>query len=121
MKERIAIALEGEKISQHFGHTEQFCIIEKDSGKFMNAGNISIQNGDCHSIPLFLQQHQINRLVVGGIGQGAVQRLQQANIEVIYGVQGNLTSVIEALEQDTLTSTDSLCTGHGHGEGGCHH
>lgn len=121
MKERIAIALEGEMISQHFGHTEQFCIIEKEAGKFMNTGNISIQNGDCHSIPLFLQQHQINRLVVGGIGQGAVERLQQANIEVICGAQGSLSSIIEALEKDSLKSTDPLCSGHGHGDQGCHH
>jgi len=121
MKELIAIALEGEMISQHFGHTEQFCMVEKETGTVKKIGNISIQDGDCHSIPLFLQQHHVNRLVVGGIGQGAVERLQQANIEVICGAQGSLSSIIEALEKDSLKSTDSLCSGHGHGDQGCHH
>lgn len=118
MKERIAIALEGEEISQHFGHTTQFCVIELEAGKANQTGNISLQDGDCHSIPVFLQQNQINKLVVGGIGQGAVERLQEANIGVICGAQGSLVSVIEALEKNNLQSTDSLCSGHS--DGGCH-
>ncbi len=118
MKERIAIALEGEEVSQHFGHTTHFCIIELEAGKSIQTEKLSLQDGDCHTIPVFLQQNQINKLVVGGIGQGAVERLQEANIGVICGAQGTLASVIEALEENNLKSTDSLCSGHGNG--GCH-
>ncbi|MDD4664243.1 MAG: NifB/NifX family molybdenum-iron cluster-binding protein [Caldisericia bacterium] len=121
MKEKIAIALEGEEVSQHFGHTTQFCVIELEAGKANQTGNISLQDGDCHSIPVFLHQNQINKLVVGGIGQGAVERLQEANIGVICGAQGSLSETIEALEKNSLHSTESICSGHEHGEGGCHH
>ena len=58
MKERIAIALEGEEISQHFGHTSQFYIIELEAGKANHTMNLTLQDGDCHSIPTFLHQNQ---------------------------------------------------------------
>jgi len=68
---------------------------------------------------VFLHQNQINKLVVECIGQGVIERLQEADIGVICGAQGSLASVIEALEKNNLKSTESLCSGHG--DGGCHH
>ena len=121
MKERIAIALEGEEISQHFGHTSQFYIIELEAGKANHTVNLTLQDGDCHSIPTFLHQNQIDKLVVGGIGQGALQRLQEVNISVICGAKGSLPETIEALEKKSLKSSQSVCTGHDHGKDGCHH
>jgi len=42
LKDKIAIALEGEEVSQHFGHTTQFCVIELEAGKANLTGNIPL-------------------------------------------------------------------------------
>ncbi len=64
-------------------------------------------------------------VVVGGMGEGARQKLASNNIEVITGASGKIEDVINAYMNGTLKSSGTGCSehdhshGHEHGDGGC--
>jgi len=107
----------------HFGSAPVFIIVDTTSGQVS-----TIQNGDQHHAhgacnPLkALNNQQIDAVVVGGIGAGALSRLAQSGIKV-YRAQSRTVRENLALHQAQGLSEyalQSVCGGHGHG-GSCSH
>jgi ATP-binding protein involved in chromosome partitioning len=88
---RIAIPLTEGKLSQHFGHCEQFAIIDVDS----DSKNIKSQElvlPPAHEpgvFPQWLSGLCVNLIIAGGIGQRAQQLFKQNDIDVIVGASDN--------------------------------
>lgn len=130
---KIAVASEGNTVTQHFGHCANFNIFDIDNGKI--TGSMSVNNGDhAHGcVPDFLTSSGVKLIITGGIGGGAVENLKRKGIDVIMGAQGDATAAAEAYLSGTLQSKGALCSEHhdhhGHGNDGhncgephqCHH
>jgi predicted Fe-Mo cluster-binding NifX family protein len=60
--------------------------------------------------------------VVGGIGTGALMKLQGQGIRVFRAVEGSVSDNLELLKSGKLPefSADMTCAGH-HGGSGCQH
>ncbi len=81
---RIAVAYEGGKVFQHFGHTELFKLYDIEAGKIQGTA-VANTNGSGHgALAGFLKNKNVNTLICGGIGDGAKRALSEAGIE-LYG------------------------------------
>lgn len=123
---KIAVACEGQNVSQHFGHCESFRIYNVDKEgmtkeNFPNPGHAS------GSLPDFLQQKGVTVVITGGAGQGAKNLLNQKGIQPITGAAGPADAAVAAYLNGALLSKDvacdhsnhASCNGAGCGGAGC--
>lgn len=118
---KIAVTYENGQIFQHFGHTEQFKVYDIEEGKVVSTEVIDT-NGNGHgALAGFLQSHQVDTLICGGIGGGAQIALREAGIQLYGGVSGEADAAVTALLKDELTFNPNVqCNHHGaHHQGKC--
>ena len=114
MTKKIAIPMAQNKLSLHFGHCEQFAIIEIEDNKIVKESMVNPPEHVPGSYPNFLAQHGVKEIIVGGIGQKAVQIFNQNNIKVHTGAQAK---AMNSLIEDFLNNR--LQTGMNNCDGGC--
>lgn len=117
---KIAVASEGARVTQHFGHCTNFNIYDAENGTI--TGSISINNGEHQHgcVPDFLTSSDVKLVITGGIGGGAVENLKRNGIDVITGASGGAKEAVEAYLSGKLISTGALCAGHHHEHGHDH-
>lgn len=119
---RIGVTYENGQIFQHFGHTEQFKIYDVQEGKVVSS-EIVDTNGSGHgALAGFLQAHQVEVLICGGIGGGAQNALAAAGIKLYGGAFGDADAAVDALLKNELAyNPNVMCNHHGghHHEGNC--
>ena len=125
---RIAVAKTGGVIAPHFGHSEGFDIFEVEDNEILSTEFITSPEHRHGAMPDFLGQQNINVLIAGGLGQGAVTKLSERGIDVVSGISGQSTDAVRKYVEGSLSSSGVPCSGHDHhhdhhGNGGCggHH
>lgn len=113
---KIAVASMQDEVSQHFGHCEKFKIFEIENNAVVSVGEIINPATHSHGqIPAMLMQHGVNVVIAGGIGTGAKQLLQNANISVYSGINGNVKDAVALFLSGSLVDANTDC-GHHHGD-----
>ena len=86
-KMRIAIPLVQGRLSAHFGHCEQFAIIDVDTeaGKMTNEERFTPPAHEPGALPKWLSGMCVDVIIAGGMGQRAQQLFAQNNIDVVVG------------------------------------
>jgi len=120
---RIAVAKTGGVIAPHFGHSEGFEIYEVEENKILSTEFITSPEHRHGAMPDFLGQQNINVLIAGGLGQGAVTKLSERGIEVVSGISGQPTDAVRKYVEGSLSTIGVPCSGHDHNHnhhgGGC--
>ena len=118
---KIAVTYDNGQVFQHFGHTENFKIYEATERKVLNAQIVSTAGSGHGALAGFLKEHQVDVLICGGIGGGAVQALNGAGIQLFAGVSGSAdAAVIAYLNHELDASAQPNCNHHGeHHDGNC--
>ncbi len=112
---RIAVTYDNGEVFQHFGHTEQFKVYEVEGEKVVSS-EVMGSNGSGHgALAGLLAGNDIDVLLCGGIGGGAMAALEENNITVIAGTSGNTDEVVEAYLRGELESSGVNCDHHGEG------
>ena len=107
----------------HFGSAPLFVVVDT-TAKTMDA--ISNQDlGHTHGMcsPLkALNGQMVDAIVVGGIGAGAIHKLNGMGIKAYRAVAGTIQDNITLFEKNQLPeiTIEHACGGHGHA-GGCGH
>ncbi len=109
---RIAIAKEGDQVSQHFGYCEGFEIVDLAEGKVTGRDTVPNPGHKPGFLPVFLAEKGINVMISGGMGGSAYQLFKQNNIEVLTGVQGSVSDIIDAYVAGTLKAQGGICQDH---------
>jgi predicted Fe-Mo cluster-binding NifX family protein len=114
-------------ISLHFGSAPLFVVFDTDSGTVRPLPNRNQHHahGMCQPL-LSLEGQEIDGIVVGGIGMGALSRLQAAGIRVFLCGEGTVQDAVNAYRAGALREATpaTACGHHGHGPhggGGCGH
>jgi predicted Fe-Mo cluster-binding NifX family protein len=89
---RIAIPSEGEGgldgvRSGHFGHCDVFTVVDLEDGEIKEVStirNVEHSQGGCMVPVNLLAQHNVNALVVGGIGMRPLMGFRQVGIAVYH-------------------------------------
>lgn len=125
MSERTRIAvpsngeggLEGER-SGHFGHCDCFTLIDVEDGEVVEVTILEnpphVQGGCLRPVEL-LASHQVDALVVAGMGARPLEGFNNVGIDVYFESETQSTSaVIKMLLEDGLPVMDarSVCGGH---------
>ncbi len=112
---KIAVTYENGQVYQHFGHTEQFLLVDTESG----AREVVAAEGAGHgALAGFLAARGVTHLICGGLGAGAQEALRQAGLAICGGVTGSADEAVRALVAGTLVyDPAACCTHHDHLEG----
>jgi len=109
---RIAMPLVGGKLAQHFGHCEEFAILDVDttSKRTLNSERIGAPAHEPGLLPRWLREQNVNVIIAGGMGQRAKRLFDEQNIEVVVGVPANEPQeLIDTYVAGTLEPGDNLC------------
>ncbi len=85
MKKRIAIPLEGGILCSHFGHCEQFAIIDADEKTITGEALVTPPPHEPGLLPGWLAEHGVTDVIAGGMGQRAIGLFNQRCINVFVG------------------------------------
>jgi predicted Fe-Mo cluster-binding NifX family protein len=85
MKKRIAVPLEGGILCSHFGHCEQFAILDTEDNTITNRSLITPPPHEPGLLPGWLAEKGITDVIAGGIGQRAIGLFNQHAINVFVG------------------------------------
>jgi len=110
-------------VYNHFGSAPIFLVVDTDSNSIA-----SISNGDQHHAhgacnpTKALDNQKVDAIVVGGIGAGALSRLNQMGIKVHRSQAGTIKGNMALLAKESLPllTLQGCCGGHSAG-GGCAH
>jgi predicted Fe-Mo cluster-binding NifX family protein len=108
----------------HFGSAPVFALVDTETLAVEPLGNRDHdhQHGACSPLKA-LDGHQINAIIVGGIGPGAIRGLQQAGIGVFRCVGGTVAEAVRRFNADELPALTlaQACGGHSEGQSCDHH
>ncbi|MFA7032532.1 MAG: NifB/NifX family molybdenum-iron cluster-binding protein [Bacilli bacterium] len=113
---KIAVASEKEVISQHFGFCSNFNIYDVENKQILKKEVLSNPGHQPGFLPHFLKDRQVNVVICGGIGGGAIQIFNEENIEVITGANGLAEEAVKAYIAGKLKTTGSVCHAHQHAD-----
>lgn len=111
MDKRIAIPMIGEMLNEHFGRAQIFEVFEITDGRLQGEKVINIKGFEhqAQGIATLLKQHGIDTVICGGIGQAAIDGLEQAGLEVLRGANGKATDVARAYADGSFVGTTAVC------------
>jgi len=110
----IAVACDGDQVSQHFGHCESFQLYYEEGGRIVKTDSVASPGHRPGFLPVFLHEKGAEVIIAGGMGQGAVELFNANNIETIIGAQGSARQAAEDYLKGSLRSTGSVCHEHEH-------
>jgi predicted Fe-Mo cluster-binding NifX family protein len=108
--------LDGQR-SGHFGHCDVFTLVDVEDGAIKEVSTIPNQEhvqGGCMVPVNFLAGHNVNALIVGGIGMRPLMGFRQVGIDVYHdAVRPEIRPVVEDLIAGRLPiiSDDQVCGG----------
>lgn len=111
---RIAIAGEGKKVTEHFGHCEAFLVFDVENGKIVKEETLPNPGHKPGFLPNYLADRGVNVIISGGMGGGAVDIFNERNVEVIVGASGDAKTAVEKYLRGELKTTGSICHEHKH-------
>jgi predicted Fe-Mo cluster-binding NifX family protein len=119
----VAESLENE-VYGHFGSAPAFIIADSDTRAItvINNSDQHHNHGQCSPIRA-LGGHEIDCVIVGGIGGGALMKLNQAGIRVFKASPGTIRKNLDLFAAGSLTlfQPGLACQGHSHGSTCSHH
>ena len=116
---------EGNQIDNHFGHCEFYTIFLISDKKEIIAETLlnSPQGCGCKSnIAAELAQMDVKIMLAGGIGEGAINKLNASGIQVVRNCKGDVHNLVEEYLKGNIEDGGASCAAHGHEEGHvCNH
>ncbi len=116
---RIAVAREGDMVSEHFGHCEQFVLFDIEGNSIVNTTVVDNPGHQPGFLPGFLKTKGVEVVIAGGMGPKAVDLFQSLGISTVTGVRGSIREVVDAYVAGRLQGTGEICDHHGGHE--CEH
>lgn len=111
-KMRIAIPLTAGKLSEHFGHCDQFAIIDVDNAS-KDIKSQELVDPPSHEpgvLPRWLAGLHVGLIIAGGMGQRAQQLFTQNQIDVLVGAAAESPeALVSAYLNGTLESGENIC------------
>jgi predicted Fe-Mo cluster-binding NifX family protein len=107
----------------HFGSAPLFIVVDTDarSASKITNNNQHHAHGMCNPI-LALDNQHVDAIVVGGIGAGALNKLNQSGIRVFQAQAATVKANIDLFNVRNLPefTLQQCCGGHGPGSGCAH-
>ena len=109
---KIAIPVAQGSLSMHFGHCEEFAIVEVDAEakKVLNTDAVTPPAHAPGVLPAWLHEQGANVIIAGGMGRRAQNLFAENDITVVVGASGGTPEeLVNAYLNGTLQPGDNLC------------
>ena len=106
---KVAISVDGEEVSMHFGRCEGYVIFEEEEGELKSQEKIANPGHQPFFLPKFLAEKGVTQMICNGIGPRAIGEFERLGVEVISGIEGKIDDVIERYLKGELKSAGSTC------------
>jgi ATP-binding protein involved in chromosome partitioning len=111
-KLRIAVPLANGRLAMHFGHCEQFALVDVD-GETKAIGHSEVVAAPDHQpglLPRWLAERGVQVVIAGGMGRRALGLFAENSIEVAVGAPGGTPEELAAAYlRGTLETGDNVC------------
>ncbi len=107
---RFAIPVAGGVLCNHFGHCEQFALIDVEDGQLSSAEMVTPPPHEPGVLPRWLSGQGVNTIIAGGMGQRAQGLFTEAGVNVAVGAP-NLApeELVTRYLAGTLVTGDNVC------------
>lgn len=110
MTYKFALPVNDGEICEHFGRAQEYCFIDVTDRKIQS---LKMHPGPLHDrgmIPAWLAENKVTHVLADGIGQGAIEILNDYKIEVIWGVPHDKPEMlVKAFLDSNLAPGLNLC------------
>ncbi len=109
---KIAIPMAGGRLCMHFGHCEQFALVDVDenAGKPTGTTFVTPPAHEPGVLPRWLHEQGATVIIAGGMGQRAQQLFSQNGVKVIVGAPADTAeNLATAYMSGTLVSGQNAC------------
>jgi len=109
---KIAIPLAGRKLCMHFGHCEEFAVVEADetTGAVVKIEYLTPPPHEPGVIPTWIAGLGVKTVIAGGLGAMARQMLADRGVEVLAGAtEPSPEKLVEAYLKNSLALGDNVC------------
>ena len=109
---RIAIPLAEGRLCLHFGHCQQFALIDadEDSNTILAQAFAEPPAHEPGALPKWLGEQNVDVVIAGGMGMRARQLLAEAGIRVLVGAaQAGPEEVVSAYLEGRLEMGENIC------------
>jgi len=109
---RIAIPVTDGKLSAHFGHCEEFAIVDvsEQTREIANVAKLQPPAHEPGVLPKWLGEQKADVIIAGGMGQRAQQLFAQNNIKVVVGASDQPPEeLVTAYLNNTLETGSNIC------------
>ena len=112
----IAVTYDNEFIFPHFGRSPYLAIyLIGENKQIIRKSIVSLEGSGHMGIALILHDLDVDVLICGGIGLGAVNTLKEIGIEVYPGNEGNADEIVTKFLNGLLLKDDNpTCSCHEH-------
>jgi predicted Fe-Mo cluster-binding NifX family protein len=121
---KIAIPTRDKKVDDHFGHCEYYTVLTISDNKKIEESNdlIAPQACGCKSnIAETLKQMNVDTMLAGNMGMGALNKIQAAGIKVYRGCSGDIEAVVNKFLKGEINDSGLICDHHTGQEGNHQH
>jgi len=110
MKKCIAVPLENGILCSHFGHCQQFAIVETDNNKVTGEIHVTPPPHEPGILPGWLAEKGVTDVIAGGMGQRAIGLFNRQQINVYVGAPlKNPVELANDLINNTLAAGANYC------------
>jgi predicted Fe-Mo cluster-binding NifX family protein len=111
---KIAVPTRDGVIDDHFGHCAYYTIFDIENNEIVATSRLDSPEGcGCKSnIASVMQEMGIELMLAGNMGQGAKNKLESHNIQVIRGCKGNIEMVVRAYLIGLIKDSGEGCSHH---------
>jgi ATP-binding protein involved in chromosome partitioning len=109
---KIAIPVSAGRLCSHFGHCEQFALVEVDETTRQPKPTVFLTPPPHEPgvLPRWLHEQGANVIIAGGMGQRAHQLFADSGIEVVVGIASEPPAdLVEAYLRGSLASGQNPC------------
>ncbi len=107
---KIALALDGNICSNHFGRCEKFKIYELSNNEIIQEKIIKNIKHQKNYWPRFLANEGVQVIIANSMGKNAQMLFKELNIEVITGIVGSDKEIINNYIKNKLKSDGLYCS-----------
>lgn len=111
---KIAVATDNNKVTQHFGHCENYNIYTVAENKIIQETTVLNPGHKPGFLPKFLADLDVTVIISGGIGAKAVEIFNAQGIEVVIGPQGDSKTAAYHFLEGKLKSNKAPCADNDH-------
>lgn len=113
---KIAVASMGTTVAEHFGHCETFWVFNMDGEIVKSEEKVANPGHKPGFLPNFLADLDVNVIISGGMGGGAVDIFNERGLDVVTGARGNAKEAAINFVNGSLISSGSICHEHSHAD-----